>query len=253
MLRHQVACRARRLFLPFALAVFIGLLYWPSLSLPLSFDDAWSIRLVRDFTFVDLFTRTQNFGYYRPLYLAYYRLAAAAGASGPLLLHVLCIVAHAANALLLLKFMPVMLGRHTGGMAFGVAFLFALNPFAVQAVSLPAGLNHLLALLFIQLAVLAYARARQPTRAYRRAVWWVSCLGLCVLAFLSNEIGLSVVGFVLAYEAARLGQARRWPRAAAHALPVIGLAAGYVVVYALIPKGAAPEFVLGLFQFGGEE
>ncbi len=246
MLRRRVAFLARRLWLPSTLAVFIALLYWPSLSLPLSFDDAWSVRLVRDFTFVDLFTRTQNFGYYRPIYLAYYKLSALAGAHGPLLLHALCIAAHAANALLLLKFIPATLGGRTVGLAFSAAFLFALNPFAVQAVALPAGLNHLLALLFIQLAVLAYDRARQPVHAYRRTAWWVGCLGLCVLAFLSNEIGLSVVSFVLAYEAARLEQAHRWPLAAARAWPVIGLAAGYVMVYALIPKGAAPEFVFSV-------
>ncbi|PJF45866.1 MAG: hypothetical protein CUN48_16710, partial [Candidatus Thermofonsia Clade 3 bacterium] len=166
------------------------------------------------FTLFDLFTRTQNFGYYRPLYLAYYRLAAAAGASGPLLLHVLCIVVHAANALLLLKFLPAMLGRQTGGMAFGVAFLFALNPFAVQAVALPAGLNHLLALLFIQLAMLCYTRARQSGPTRQRAAWWGACLGLCTLAFLSNEIGLSVAGFALAYEAIRAVRTRRWAREA---------------------------------------
>ncbi|MFN3706609.1 MAG: hypothetical protein ACK4WM_11530, partial [Thermoflexales bacterium] len=246
MSRHKVASLARRLWLPSTLAVFIALLYWPSLSLPLSFDDAWSVRLVRDFTLVDLFTRTQNFGYYRPIYLAYYKLAALAGAHGPLLLHTLCIVTHAANALLLLKFIPAALGGRTIGLAFSAAFLFALNPFAVQAVALPAGLNHLLALLFIQLAALAYDRARQPMHAYRRAAWWIGCLGLCVLAFLSNEIGLSVVGFVLAYEAVRLGHVRCWPLAAAHAWPVIGLTAGYVVVYALIPKGAAPEFVFSV-------
>ncbi|MFN4293106.1 MAG: hypothetical protein ACK4JD_03150 [Thermoflexales bacterium] len=246
MLRYKVAFLARRLWLPSALAVGIALLYWPSLSLPLSFDDAWSVRLVRDFTFVDLFTRTQNFGYYRPIYLAYYKLATLVGPYGPMLLHTLCIAAHAVNALLLLKFIPTTLGRRTAGLAFSAAFLFALNPFAVQAVALPAGLNHLLALLFIQLAVLAYARARQPASTYRRALRWVGCLGLCALAFLSNEIGLSVVGFVLAYEAARLGQARCWPLAAARAWPVIGLAVGYVVVYSLIPKGAAPEFVFSI-------
>ncbi|WP_169239291.1 hypothetical protein [Candidatus Roseilinea sp. NK_OTU-006] len=242
--------KARRLIAPLAVAALVVALvasYWPSLSLPLSFDDAWSVRMARDFTLFDLFTRTQNFGYYQPLYLAYYRLAAAAGASGPLLLHVSCIVAHAANTLLLLKFMPAMLGRQTGGMAFGAAFLFALNPFAVQAVALPAGLNHLLALLFIQLAMLCYACARQSGPTRRRAAWWVTCLGLCTLAFLSNEIGLSVAGFALTYEAIRAVRTRRWAREAWSFLIVVGLAGAYAVLYQLMPKGASPEWT---FAFG---
>ncbi|MCS6849274.1 MAG: hypothetical protein RMN52_16345 [Anaerolineae bacterium] len=233
---------ARRLIAPLALVAAVVAVYWPSLSLPLSFDDAWSVRMARDFAPLDLFTRTQNFGYYRPLYLAYYRLAAAAGASGPLLLHILCIATHAANALLLLKFTPAMLGRQTGGIALGAAFLFALNPFAVQAVALPTGLNHLLALLFIHLAMLCYAHARGPCPANRRAVWWGACLSFCVLAFLSNEIGLSVAGFALAYEVIRAVQTRRWAREAWSFLTVAGLAGAYAILYQFIPKGASPEF-----------
>ncbi|MFC1466112.1 MAG: hypothetical protein ACFLMY_14825 [Candidatus Brachytrichaceae bacterium NZ_4S206] len=232
----------RWLIAPLVLVSAVVVVYWPSLSLPLSFDDAWSVRMARDFTLLDLFTRTQNFGYYRPLYLAYYRLAAAAGAFGPLLLHVLCIATHAANALLLLKFVPAMLGRRAAGLAFGAAFLFALNPFAVQAVALPAGLNHLLALLFIQLAMLGYARARSLETTSRRAAWWIGCLGLCILAFLSNEIGLSVAGFALAYELVRAMHMRRWAREAWSFLIVAGLAGAYAILYQLIPKGESPEF-----------
>lgn len=235
-----------RLIVLLALVSAVVIAYWPSLSLPLSFDDAWSVRMARDFTLLDLFTRTQNFGYYRPLYLAYYRLAAAAGASGPLLLHVLCIAAHAANALWLRRFVPAMLGRPHHGLAFGAALLFALNPFAAQAVALPAGLNHLLALLFVQLAMLCYARARSCATPRRRVAWWFACLGLCILAFLSNEIGLSVAGFALAYEAIHAASLRRWKREAWAFLIVAGAAGAYAIVYQLIPKGASPEFTFTL-------
>lgn len=239
-----------------ALIALILALYWPSLSLPLSFDDAWSVRLVREFTLLDLFTQTQNFGYYRPLYLAYYRLAAAVGASGPLLLHALCIAAHAANALLLLRLTPALLDGTAKGVAFAAALLFALNPFAVQAVALPAGLNHLLALLFIQLAMLCYVQARgapthgaptglqhSPRRTARQVAAWVACLGLCSLAFLANEIGVCVVGFALAYEAMRARRLRRWTRDAWSWLIIAAWALAYVAIYAGIPKGASPEFV----------
>jgi hypothetical protein len=237
---------AHRLIAPFALVALAIALYWPSTSLPLSFDDAWSVRLVRHFSLPDLFTQTQNFGYYRPLYLAYYRLAAAAGAHGPLLLHILCIAGHAANALLLLKLAPAMLGRRSdaaapGAVVFGAACLFALNPFAVQAVALPAGLNHLLALLFIQAAMLCYARARLP--AAGRGRWWLACLSLSLLAFLSNEIGLCVAGFAFAYELMHALRTRRWTRRSWSFLTVTALAGAYALAYQLIPKGASPEFV----------
>lgn len=242
LVKSSSAPYARRLITPLALVVAVVVVYWPSLSLPLSFDDAWSVRMARNFTLLDLFTQTQNFGYYRPLYLAYYRLAAAAGASGPLLLHVLCIATHAANALLLFKFVPAMLGRRAAGLAFGTAFLFALNPFAVQAVALPAGLNHLLALLFIQLAMLCYARARSLETTSRRVAWWIGCLSLCILAFLSNEIGLSIAGFALVYELVRAMHMRRWAREAWSFLIVAGLAGAYAILYQFIPKGESPEF-----------
>ncbi len=236
--------RARPSTTPLLIAGLIAAVvvtYWPSLALPLSFDDAWSVRLVRHFTLLDLFTQTQNFGYYRPLYLAYYRLAAAVGAAGPLLLHTLCIITHTANALLLLRFTPAMLGRRADRMVFATAFLFALNPFAVQAVALPAGLNHLLALLFIQMAMLCYARARASVG--RRGPWWGACLGLCACAFLANEIGLSVAGFALAYEVIRASHMRCWRPEAWSFLIVAAFAGGYAVLYQFIPKGASPEFV----------
>ena len=240
-----VACnQARRLIAPFVLVALATALYWPSTSLPLSFDDAWSVRLVRHFSLTDLFTQTHNFGYYRPLYMAYYRLAAAAGAHGPLLLHILCVAAHAANALLLLHLMPAMLGRRRDAVAFGAACLFTLNPFAVQAVALPAGLNHLVALLLVQAAMLCYARARQPAAVERR--WLAACLGLCLLAFLSNEISLCAAGFAFVHELIRALQARRWTRHSWSFLTVTALGGAYALAYLFIPKGDSPELELAI-------
>jgi hypothetical protein len=247
MLHRSRLSRWARIALLILVAAFIVALYWPSTGLPLSFDDAWSMRLVQDFSVVDLFTRTANFGYYRPLYLAYYRVAALAGESGPAVLHVLCITAHVANSLLLLALVPAMVGPGSHDIAVGTAVLFACNPFSVQAVALPAGLNHSFALLLVQLATLAYIRAR-AVRASRRhaAGWWLACLSASMLAFLSNEIGLSVAGFCLVAEVVRAVRERTWPRAAWSFLFVAALCAVYVALYAVIPKGAAPEFVFSL-------
>lgn len=220
-------------------------IYAASTALPLSFDDAWSVRLVRDFSPLDLLFRTQNFGYYRPIYLAYYRLAAAAGAGGPLLLHALCLLTHAANTLLVAN----LARRHAptlGAMgAVCAGAIFAFNPFAAQAVALPAGLNHLLALCFMLLALRCYAAAQHSPR------WIWAALGFSLLGFLSNEVALSVAGFVLAMTLAQPAAtgpaARRW-------LPlfaVAALAGAYAALYPLIPKGAAPPFFFtlpGMFE-----
>ena len=248
---HQSTQRTSRL-VPLVLAlalitIIAAALYLPSLSLPLSFDDAWSVRLVRDFSALDLFTRTQNFGYYRPLYLAYYRLAGLAGASGPLLLHLLCVAAHAINSGLVYFVARTFLrgSPHNRAIALTTALLFACNPLSVQAVALPAGLNHLIALIFLQLAVLSYARCRSVI-PLQGMPWLAATCTFSLIAFLANEVALCVPGLCLAYEAARVAQGERISRRVWPLAVVTALALAYAAVYTLIPKGTAPPFVFTL-------
>ncbi len=219
--------------------------YWPSAQLPLAFDDAWSVRLVEGYTFVDAFVRTENFGYYRPLYLLGYMLARAAGPTGPALLHMLCLAVHIASAVLLSRLARALAGHSNAGMELAVGLLYALNPFVFQAVALPAGLNHLLACLFILSATLFYVAARQSAR--RRH--WAMCLGLAALAFLSNEIGVVAGGFCLVYEISRALRLRRWERGAWSFVVAAAPGVVYLLVYPLIPKGAPPEAVQTLADF----
>jgi hypothetical protein len=222
-------------------------LYVPSMTLPLSFDDAWSVRLVGDYTFVDLFTRTYNFGYYRPLYLAYYRLASLMGAKGPTVLHGLCIIAHVINALLSYRVGRAVLGdsAHARSTALVTALLFACNPLSVQAVALPAGLNHLIALIFLQLAILSYTTPLLTQRP-RRGNRLIGAALFSIVAFLANEIALCVPGLLMAYEVARLARGEKITPASFAFLWIGGLAAIYAVMYTLIPKGESPAFVLTL-------
>lgn len=236
---------ARWPLLVFAAAV--GLVYYESLRLPLSFDDAWMMRLVRDYAPLDLFLRTANSGYYRPVMLAYYRVATLFGAAGPLLLHALCLVMHSLNSWRLTRAVGCVLPEAPPGAAWMSGALFALLPFAVQEVAVAAGLNHLIALFFMLLALETYARMRSEGASARRAA---ALLMLCLVAVLANEIALSVVGLLAVVElffiwrqpqplalAARLRQA--WPL-----LAVTAAMALYGVIYALIPKGASPAFQL---------
>ncbi len=220
-------------------------MYWPSVQLPLAFDDAWSVRLVDGYTLGDAFVRTENFGYYRPLYLLGYMLARALGPAGPFVLHALCLIVHSANAVLLTRLARALAGRSDAGMELAVGLLYALNPFVFQAVALPAGLNHLLACLFTLSATLSYVAARQSGRAR----YWAISLALAVLSFLANEIGVVAAGFCLVYEISRAWRLRRWER---HAWSFIAVAAPgvvYLLIYPLIPKGAPPEAVQTLSDF----
>ena len=119
-------------------------LYVPSLTLPLAFDDAWGAQL-----------------------------ASLVGANGPVLLHALCITAHALNVALSYFVARAFLGdsRHANFTALAAAALFACNPLNTQAVALSTGLNHLIALLFLQLAVLSYVRSRNSPRRGERGLW----------------------------------------------------------------------------------
>ncbi len=222
------------------IALLVVLIYWPSLALPVSFDDAWGMRLVRDFTWLDLFTRTQNFGYYRPLYLLYYKIGALFGAQGALAQHIAGISFHIANALLLIRLTRSALGDGQRAIAFAAGVLFAINPFAVQTVALPAGLNHLSALLFMQLALLQYVALQRSAAHRARHITLFSAFAL--LALLSNEVALSIAGFCLSLEVVAAMQARAWTRQSWRFVWVAGLCAGYALLYLLIPKGDAPEF-----------
>jgi len=227
------------------IAAVVLVVYGPGLQLPLAFDDAWSVRLVEGYTFADAFMRTENFGYYRPLYLLGYMLARAAGPAGPALLHTLCLAAHIANAALLSRLARALAGNPDAGMELAVGLLYALNPFVFQAVALPAGLNHLLACLFTLGATLSYARARQSGRKRH----WAMCLGLAVLAFLSNEIGVVAGGFCLVYEISRALRLRQWERNAWSFVAAAAPGIAYLLVYPLIPKGAPPEAVQTVADF----
>ncbi len=221
------------LWLVGVVSLLVALAYFPSLDLPLSFDDAWTVRLTRAYTVLDLFTRTGEFGYYRPFYLAYSWVAARLGAEGGFVLHVVSLLGHAGNALLLVRTAQALGAARAAAFIAGV--LFAAQPLAVQAVAIPAGLNHVLALLFVQLSVLAYGYARER----RRLVVLFLALFAFVGAVLANEIGIVATALWLLWEIAH-ARGASWLTLARRALVPIAAASAYLIAYALIPKGESP-------------
>jgi len=226
------------------IAVLVVCIYWQTLAVPVSFDDAWGMRLVRDFSWLELFTNTANFGYYRPLYLAWYKVGTVFGAYGALVQHVACIAVHIANSLLLIRLIRAMLGKDHTRTAVIAGILFAVNPFSVQAVALPAGLNHLTALLFAWLAMFRYLAFRNSKG--KPATNILGFVVFAILSFFSNEIGLSLAGFCVVYEIlvwvrTRAGEVVPRPYFWG-TLAVLGFCAAYAAIYFLIPKGESVEF-----------
>ena len=120
-----------------------------------------------------------------------------------------------------------------GGAALVIAALFAVHPVGTSAVTYISGRAAVLASFFYLLAFLAFIRYREsgPTDASRR-FWMPAAPFFYILALLSKEMAVSLVGVMAAYDlllggAARGGGAvRRW----LYYAPFLALTAGYVAV-----------------------
>lgn len=262
---------------PAALSLLlIGLLvlaaYAPSFSIPLIYDAAWEARLAYEYSWLDVLTRTGDHGYYRPLLIAVYKIAILFGPYAAVVMHVLALGCHIANAYLVLRISQKLLvtlnvSRQTDlFLPLTAACLFALNPFAVQAVALATGLNHQMALLFVLWALLRFLHAEANPYSPKTLL---PILGLALLGFWSNEVALVVGGFCLVAVAFKSQEPRAKNQdegvenlesstqhsglrtqdsafSIQHSLLAVLIClycAAYFGIYSLIPKGAAPENV----------
>ncbi len=117
--------------LPFIAAVA---LYWPSLQLPLIYDDLLHIRITGSLDFGSLWLPTEAFGFYRPLtFLPLVLIREIFGHYPAWLLHGLNVGQHAANVALLTWLSWRIWGRTSTSLAAGL--LFAFFPFSYQAVA----------------------------------------------------------------------------------------------------------------------
>ncbi|MGB3715400.1 MAG: hypothetical protein WA996_13305 [Candidatus Promineifilaceae bacterium] len=167
------------------LAASIGLfLYWPTLQLPLIYDDLLHIRITKGLDLANVWIPTNAFGFYRPLtFLPLLLIKNIFGAYPPELLHGINVAQHAVNAALLVSLSWRLWRRIHWALAAGL--LFVLFPFSYQAIAVyghnvhPATTGLLLAGLHMYLSAI---------RSQGRAIlWWMATAILFLLGLLSHE------------------------------------------------------------------
>jgi hypothetical protein len=238
------------------LALLVGLLaiwlYWPTLRLPLLYDDLLHIRIANGLNLGSVWLPTEAFGFYRPLtFLPMLLIERLFGHYPPLLLHGINVIQHALNAILLTWLSWRMWGRLHWALAAGL--LFALFPFSYQAVAVYGHNVHPATTGLILLALHAYLAA---VRASSRAtLWWLATLALFILALLSHESAILFGAFAALVQwnaAAELpwrsppGTKRRpFSLSSQPWILFVLLGVIYLVGYQFLPLSRAPQATFG--------
>jgi len=198
-----------------------ALLYGDTLALPLFSDDLVQIPWLESISWGELWASPSPYDYYRPLWYSLWRVwGMLAGGLHPFGLHLLNVIAHFAAAWLtgLLAaawISPPSAPPHRVGMKGGgggipaclATALFAVFPFARQAIAWPGAVYNPLVSAMAAGAVLAYDRGRRG-----HTVGWMGvALLLTAMSALTYEAGL-LVGIMVAFAELVGWMQRRWPR-----------------------------------------
>lgn len=193
--------------------VLTALLYGDTLALPLFSDDLVQIPWLESISWRELWTSPSPYGYYRPVWYSLWRLwGMLTGGLQPAGLHLLNVAAHFAASLLtgLLAaawIRPADRNQSQPWAACTATALFAIFPFARQAVAWPGAVYNPLVSAMAAGALLAYDRGRRLER--RGPI--VAALLLSAVAALTYEAGLLVGPLVVLAEV--IGWlSRRWTR-----------------------------------------
>lgn len=200
--------------------ILTALLYGDTLTLPLFSDDLVQIPWLESISWSTLWTSPSPYGYYRPLWYSLWRVwGMLAGGLHPFGLHLLNLVAHfaaswLAGLLAAAWISPPSLPPQRGGRkgesiapSCLATTLFAVFPFARQAVAWPGAIYNPLVSAMGVGAILAYDRGRRG-----RGTGWIGlAVLLAALSALTYELGLLVGAMVVFTEFAGWLQ-HRWPR-----------------------------------------
>lgn len=241
------------------LTLLVGLaavwLYWPTLRLPLLYDDLLHIRIAGDLDLASVWLPTKAFGFYRPLtFLPMLLIERLFGHYPPHLLHGINVVQHALNAVLLTWLSWRLWRRIHWALAAGL--LFALFPFSYQAVAVYGHNVHPATTGLLLLALHSYLSAIRATS--RKFFWWLATLALFLLALLSHESAILFGAFAALVQwndTTRRGDMGRERRGDAGMRPfslasqpwilfvLLGLV--YLVGYQFLPLSRAPQATFG--------
>ncbi|MCI0579726.1 MAG: hypothetical protein L0332_17295 [Chloroflexi bacterium] len=164
-------------------AVVALLLYWPTLRLPLLFDDLLHIRLVKEMNWATVWLPSEKFGFYRPLvFLPFLVIKALFGRYPAPLLHGLNVAQQAANAFLVTLLAWRLWPRWPRALATGL--LLAAYPLAYQALAFYGNNVYPASAGLILLALHTYLLALQPGHGRR---WWLVTGFLFLAGLFSHE------------------------------------------------------------------
>ncbi len=225
-----------------------ALLYGDTLALPLFSDDLVQIPWLESISWSKLWTSPSPYGYYRPLWYSLWRVwGLLAGGLHPFGLHLLNLIAHfaaswLAGLLAAAWISPPSVPPHRGGMKGGgsalaclATTLFAVFPFARQAIAWPGAVYNPLVSAMGVGAILAYNRGRQG----RGPGWIVLALLLAALSALTYELGLLVGAMIVFAELVGWLQHRWQRRLSPWPLAFVALFAAMMVIWQSM-RGSGP-------------
>ncbi len=231
-----------------AVALLAAILYWPTLRLPLIYDDLLHIRIVGNLDFATVWLPTEAFGFYRPLtFLPLLIIDSLFGHYPSWLLHGLNVLQHAVNVLLLGGLSWRLWHRIHWAVASGL--FLAFFPFSYQAITVYGHNVHPTTAGILLLALHAYLSAIRATR--RKPIWWILTTGLFILGLMSHESAILFGFFAALIQWNDEGQlpkirkldSRQWPKEIISQPWLLFLFAGlvYLVGYQFLPLSRAPQ------------
>lgn len=212
--------------------------YFQTLRYDFVFDDEYFItnnpavqslsRPWRFFIDGSTYAHGARFYIYRPLATLSFAFNYAVGGLNPTGYHLVNILFHATNALLLYLVLMQMFGRR--GLALVAGLVFALHPVQTEAVTWVAGRGNVLFVFFMLLGLGAHvSQFRQTGR--KRLVQQVLAGGTYLLALLSKEHAIVLPGIFFLYELLFVGSRCRgsWWRRGAYYAALAVVMGGYLV------------------------
>ncbi|MCB8942393.1 MAG: hypothetical protein H6658_01330 [Ardenticatenaceae bacterium] len=241
-----------------AVAVLLALLlYWPTLKLPIIYDDLLHIRITKNLTLANVWLPTEAFGFYRPFtFVPLLIIRALFGYYPNWLFHGLNLVQHTLNVVLLIALSWRL--WHNTPRAIASGLLFALFPFSYQAIAVyghnvhPTIAN--LMLIGLHLYLSSGAEEQESRREMKRlplatrhlplATWFVF-----IIALLTHESAVLfgfLAGMVQWCRDGRFPPIRHLfnPRRSPWLWYIIA-GVGYLVLYQFLPISRAPQVEAG--------
>lgn len=190
--RRSLLTRLFLVLLPACLAFAVAL---PSLGLSFLLDDSYDLILARRTSYRDLLLQPlPGFSYYRPLtFVVYKAVYDLWGGTAPWQYHLLAVLLHTGNALLL----TLIVRRSAGALAALVSgVLFATFPFAYQALQIVSALPHVLVTSALLAATVCWLRGNSGESVASRR-WYAAATLAAAVAPGFHETG--AVGGVLLF------------------------------------------------------